>query len=60
MIQVSLENFEIFMWKGIKLCSQGGDPSNTGKGGESIYGGTTKDEFHGDLRHGRNHHFLFW
>eukprot|EP01036_Dinobryon_divergens_P030593 gene30593-39862_t len=30
---------------------QGGDPTNTGKGGESIWGGTFKDEFHNDLRH---------
>jgi len=30
---------------------QGGDPSGTGSGGESIYGGNFEDEFHKDLRH---------
>lgn len=29
---------------------QGGDPTGTGKGGESIYGGTFSDEFHSRLR----------
>ena len=29
---------------------QGGDPTGTGKGGESIYGGPFKDEFHSRLR----------
>jgi cyclophilin family peptidyl-prolyl cis-trans isomerase len=29
---------------------QGGDPTGTGKGGESIYGGNLPDEFHQDLR----------
>uniref|UniRef100_A0A023F0U4 Spliceosome-associated protein CWC27 homolog n=1 Tax=Triatoma infestans TaxID=30076 RepID=A0A023F0U4_TRIIF len=29
---------------------QGGDPSGTGEGGESIYGHTFKDEFHSRLR----------
>jgi len=29
---------------------QGGDPTNTGSGGESIYGGPFKDEFHSRLR----------
>lgn len=32
---------------------QGGDPTGTGKGGESIWGGTFDDEFCGDLRHDR-------
>jgi peptidyl-prolyl cis-trans isomerase-like 3 len=30
---------------------QGGDPTGTGKGGESIWGGTFIDEFHSDLKH---------
>ena len=29
---------------------QGGDPTGTGEGGESIYGGTFRDEFHSRLR----------
>ncbi|CAN6487433.1 unnamed protein product [Victoria cruziana] len=29
---------------------QGGDPTGTGMGGESIYGGTFEDEFHSRLR----------
>lgn len=32
---------------------QGGDPTGTGKGGSSIWGGKFKDEFHQDLRHGK-------
>jgi peptidyl-prolyl cis-trans isomerase-like 3 len=32
---------------------QGGDPTGTGKGGDSIWGGTFDDEFSGDLRHDR-------
>ncbi|MBI1936772.1 MAG: peptidylprolyl isomerase [Ignavibacteriales bacterium] len=30
---------------------QSGDPSGTGRGGASIYGGTFEDEFSADLRH---------
>lgn len=30
---------------------QGGDPTGTGRGGESIYGGKFEDEFHPELRH---------
>jgi peptidyl-prolyl cis-trans isomerase-like 1 len=30
---------------------QGGDPTGTGRGGESIWGGKFKDEFVSDLRH---------
>jgi peptidyl-prolyl cis-trans isomerase-like 1 len=30
---------------------QGGDPTATGKGGESIYGGKFADEFNSELRH---------
>ena len=32
---------------------QGGDPTGTGKGGESIWGGTFDDEFHPDNAHDR-------
>jgi len=35
--------------KGFML--QGGDPTGTGKGGESVWGGTFNDEFHPDIRH---------
>lgn len=30
---------------------QGGDPTGTGRGGSSIYGGEFKDEIHSELRH---------
>lgn len=30
---------------------QGGDPTGTGTGGDSYFGGSFKDEFHGDLTH---------
>ncbi|CEM11859.1 unnamed protein product [Vitrella brassicaformis CCMP3155] len=30
---------------------QGGDPTGTGRGGESIYGGAFEDEIHPQLRH---------
>jgi len=32
---------------------QGGDPTGTGKGGDSIWGGTFDDELSGELRHDR-------
>lgn len=32
---------------------QGGDPTGTGKGGESIWGGAFSDEFRPTLRHSR-------
>jgi peptidyl-prolyl cis-trans isomerase-like 3 len=32
---------------------QGGDPTGTGKGGESIWGGFLADEFHPALKHDR-------
>ena len=32
---------------------QGGDPTGTGKGGDSIWGGMFDDEFSGELRHDR-------
>ena len=32
---------------------QGGDPTGTGKGGESIWGSTFDDELCGELRHDR-------
>lgn len=30
---------------------QGGDPTGTGRGGESFFGGSFKDEFHPELKH---------
>jgi cyclophilin family peptidyl-prolyl cis-trans isomerase len=32
---------------------QGGDPTNTGKGGESIWNGKFEDEFHPLHKHGK-------
>ena len=45
---------------------QGGDPTGTGKGGESIYGGHFRDEIHSRLRFshrctdGNKHESFFW
>lgn len=33
------------------FCLQGGDPTGTGSGGESIFGGEFEDEFHPKLTH---------
>eukprot|EP00729_Bicosta_minor_P007802 gene7802-6855_t len=33
------------------FMAQGGDPTGTGRGGESIYGGKFADEIHHDLKH---------
>lgn len=35
------------------FITQAGDPTGTGKGGESIWGKPFIDEFHQDLRHGK-------
>lgn len=35
----------------LALVHQGGDPTGTGKGGESIWGGSFSDEFHPDATH---------
>lgn len=35
------------------FITQAGDPTGTGKGGESIWGKPFIDEFHPDLRHGK-------
>ena len=35
------------------FCAQGGDPTGTGKGGESIWGGTFADEFHPECTHSK-------
>ncbi|MBX2974938.1 MAG: peptidylprolyl isomerase [Ignavibacteriaceae bacterium] len=34
-----------------KFMIQGGDPTGTGRGGESFWGGKFADEFHPDLKH---------
>jgi hypothetical protein len=41
-IDIDIEGFMI----------QGGDPTNTGKGGESVWGHPFIDEFHPDYNHG--------
>lgn len=35
------------------FCLQGGDPTGTGSGGESIFGKMFEDEFHPKLRHSK-------
>lgn len=37
---------------------QGGDPTNTGKGGESVWGHPFIDEFHPDYNHGNLHSYV--
>ncbi|KAG4097927.1 peptidyl-prolyl isomerase cwc27 [Neocallimastix lanati (nom. inval.)] len=52
-IQLSLEGYydnTIFHRIVPKFCVQGGDPTGTGEGGESIYGKPFDDEFHSRLR----------
>ena len=39
---------------------QGGDPTGTGKGGESIWGGTFNDECNGELRHDQAEESCQW
>jgi cyclophilin family peptidyl-prolyl cis-trans isomerase len=34
-----------------KFMIQGGDPTGTGRGGESLWGGKFQDEFHPELKH---------
>lgn len=55
-IQLSMEGYydnTIFHRVVPKFCVQGGDPTGTGEGGESIYGKPFNDEFHSRLRFNR-------
>jgi len=55
-IQLSMEGYydnTIFHRVVPKFCVQGGDPTGTGEGGESIYGKPFIDEFHSRLRFNR-------
>uniref|UniRef100_A0A8D3ADG3 peptidylprolyl isomerase n=1 Tax=Scophthalmus maximus TaxID=52904 RepID=A0A8D3ADG3_SCOMX len=43
----------LFIRKNLGFMIQTGDPTGTGMGGESIWGGEFEDEFHATLRHDR-------
>lgn len=45
------ESLSLCWWQGFMI--QTGDPTGTGMGGESIWGGEFEDEFHATLRHDR-------
>ena len=46
-----MSDLEVFCLQGFMI--QTGDPTGTGMGGESIWGGEFEDEFHATLRHDR-------
>ncbi|XP_019863502.1 PREDICTED: peptidyl-prolyl cis-trans isomerase CWC27 homolog isoform X1 [Amphimedon queenslandica] len=55
-IQLCLEDYyndTIFHRVVFEFVAQGGDPTGTGEGGESIYGSPFKDEFHQRLKFNR-------
>lgn len=39
---------------------QGGDPTGTGKGGQSIYGKAFRDEMHAELKHDKRYIFVLF